>query len=966
MTDGIETSAGGCYNYMGGRIRTIKQNKKEAVTKEQREFRWFRSLRVKSTLFVAAIVFSVAGVLISYFTYHEIQERVHKRIQEKGLALARTLANDSMIRIRSMDRILIRHTESLRRLALAAAMDEDVMLVAIQDEAGRILVMEGDEQAVPAEVMFSGDLNEDPSIARNPFYRLLKVKGWEPLYEAIAPIFEADFPSVEEKPVAEPGLRPGKDGKLGVVRIALTLANAQRAVARTRNTVIFMTLIVLTMATVAGVSLMTRITSPISRLSEMTRSVASGDLNQAIDVPSGDEIGELASSFNAMTERLKETTVSRDYVDSIIKSVLDTLIVIDSEGTIRTINPATAELLGYKENELIGKSVGILFGKGEEIETLFKKGTMFQELIEQGFIRNHEVSYRTKSGDFIPVLFSGSVMRDKNGKMQGIVGIAKDITGTNKAEEELRIAKEQAETASKAKSEFLARMSHEIRTPMNAVIGFSDLLGGTPLDEMQKDYVNAIHESGDVLLALIEDILDISKVEAGQLQFEKIGFDLEYLISSIIKIMKPRLKDKDVELYYDFPEDIPASFNGDPTRLRQILLNLLSNAAKFTEKGEIRVSVGMEEPSSKPPEQNIRTLRISVKDTGIGIPENKQKTVFGTFAQADTSTARKYGGTGLGLAISRVLVERMGGKIWVESKEGKGSEFTFTLELEEIPRVVEKAISRVRLNELKDKKVLIVDDNDSEQRLIATYCEESGMKVLSGISSAKDALDWLSRQSILPDVIISSIVMPDTDGYELAKKVREKARFNSVKLIAMASHAVPGKAKECQERGFDAFLPKPVTKEDLIRVVQTALGDRRRKGQIITRHMSEELACKGIKVLVAEDNPINMKLTDILLGKLGCEVELVSNGQEAIEKLKSDHYNLCLMDISMPVMDGYRATEIIRRDISKELPIIALTASVTREDQKKSLASGMNDYLAKPIDLKRLREKILKWAKPEL
>ncbi len=427
----------------------------------------------------------------------------------------------------------------------------------------------------------------------------------------------------------------------------------------------------------------------------------------------------------------------------------------------------------------------------------------------------------------------------------------------------------------------------------------------------------------------------------------------------------PKLKGGDIQLYCEFAEKAPRAFNNSPTRLRQILLNLLSNAAKFTAKGEIRVSVELEEPSAEPPGEKTRMLRISVKDTGIGIPKDQQEKIFEAFKQVDTSKAKKYEGTGLGLSITKAFVERMGGKIWVESEEGKGSEFIFTLKLKEIPPVTEKDISPVELDQLKGKSVLVVDDDRSAQHLITTYCQEAGMNVLYKASSAEEALDWLSEQSEITNVILSDMVMPGMDGYEFAKKVRGKVRFKGAKLIAIASRAIPGTAKECQENGFDAFLPKPVIKGDLFRIIRTTLGDRRQKGQIITRHMSEELACKGIKVLVAEDNPTNRKLINILLKNLGCEVDSVSNGKEAVGKLKISQYDVCLMDVWMPVMDGLKATQLIRRDISKKVPIVALTAAAMKEDREKCLASGMNDYVPKPIDVRELRDKILKWGRPE-
>jgi CheY-like chemotaxis protein len=491
------------------------------------------------------------------------------------------------------------------------------------------------------------------------------------------------------------------------------------------------------------------------------------------------------------------------------------------------------------------------------------------------------------------------------------------------------------------------------------------------------DYVNTICESGQVLLTLINDILDISKIEAGELHFETIDFDLEYLVESILKIIRLKLKGREVELHCDFAEDLPGNFRGDPTRIRQIFLNLLSNATKFTEKGEIHVSIEEENPPPEPQAGNVRTLKVSVKDTGIGIPADMQGEIFEAFKQVYTSTTKKYSGTGLGLAITKALVERMGGTIRINSEEGKGSEFSFTLKLEEASPVIGKDISAVQLEQLKGKRVLIVDEQESDQRVLTSYCEAAGMEIVHKVSSAREALDWLSGKSAAPDVIICDVTKLAMDGHEFVEKAKEEIHSRDVKLIAtgpkpaksarllaVASDPLPGIAKECQECGFDAFLPKPVDKADFIKVIRTTFGDRRQKGQIVTRHMSEELACKGLRVLVAEDNPINQKLARALLENLGCEVDLVSNGEEAVERLRKNQYDLCLMDIWMPIIDGLTATEIIRREISKKIPIIALTAAAMKEDKERCLAAGMNDYLSKPVDPRKLKEKILKWARP--
>ncbi|RKY36202.1 MAG: hypothetical protein DRP78_04215 [Candidatus Omnitrophota bacterium] len=536
-------------------------------------------------------------------------------------------------------------------------------------------------------------------------------------------------------------------------------------------------------------------------------------------------------------------------------------------------------------------------------------------------------------------------------------------------QEELRFAKEKAELASKSKSQFLANMSHEIRTPMNAILGFADLLQNTELNNIQKDYVSTLKSSGDLLLALINDILDISKIEAGSVQIEKIGFDLEYLAESVLKIIKAKIRGTDIEFLFEYAPDIPAYFMGDPTRIRQIILNLLSNAVKFTEQGEIKVTVKALKVNAGV--GGVQTLELSVKDTGIGIPLDKQEAVFKLFTQADESTTRKFGGTGLGLSISKALAKKMGGGIKVRSEVGKGSEFIVTLQLETAEPVAKKDISLLNIDALKGKRIAIVDDNQNALKLAEAYCRESSMDVVFLTDRAGKILTWLEEQHDLPEIILSDIMMPEMDGMVLAKRIREQDKYSGIKLIAVTSDVRPGSAGESQQAGFDGYLPKPIIRQELIKVIQTTLGDKRKEKEIVTRHTAEELSLtnrpqtdlKGVRVLVVEDQPTNQKLMKVYLNMFGCVSDYANNGQEAVEKIKNNRYDLCLMDIQMPVMGGLEATEFIRKEVNKDIPIIALTAAAMKEDKDKARSSGMNDYLVKPIDHKKLKEMILKWGR---
>ena len=641
------------------------------------------------------------------------------------------------------------------------------------------------------------------------------------------------------------------------------------------------------------------------------------------------------------------------------KHILETMeglvAVVNLSGRISFVNRSLCELLGYKEEELNEKPITILFDINDK--------NFIPNINKSWSLHDEEMEWRGRDGTKVELSVSASLIKDKKRDPAGIVYAATDITERKKYERELIKAKEAAEQANKAKSEFLANMSHEIRTPLNAVIGFADILSDTALNNMQRDYVDTVRESGKLLLALISDILDFSKIESGEIHLEEIDFNLKHLVEDLLRISRPKVADAKVELYYDYNEKVPVNFVGDPTRVRQIILNLLNNAIKFTEKGEIGICV---QPSAgkkadKESKGERIAVQVSVQDTGIGIPPEKQKLIFDTFTQADSSTTRRYGGTGLGLAITKALVEKMGGAIWVESEEGEGSEFTFTLDLRKSDPEKIAEISPLNTEELMGKNVFIVDDNENARRLLRTFCKKVGLNIVAEARSALQGLEKLRKMKESPHLVLSDIMMPGMDGYEFARRLRS-GNSNEMKLIAVSSDARPGSAREAKEAGYDAFITKPVTERSVINVMKTVLGDKRAEGQIVTTHMAEELIGKKTKVLVAEDNPVNKKLITILLQKLGFEGEIVSNGKEAVEKAMNEDFDICLMDIHMPVMSGIEATEEIRKRGNTTLPIVALTADVSKEGRERCLRSGMDDFLSRPVKPGKLEKKIAEWT----
>jgi PAS domain S-box-containing protein len=612
-------------------------------------------------------------------------------------------------------------------------------------------------------------------------------------------------------------------------------------------------------------------------------------------------------------------------------------------------NPSAEKLFGYTAEEAIGKDLDDLVANRQELR---QEAEGYNRISEEGQLLRAITRRTRKDGSLVDVeILALPVMLGPS--KPGTIVIYHDIS-------ELVSARQEAEAANEAKGAFLATMSHEIRTPMNAVIGMSGLLMDTELSDEQREYAEIIRNSSDALLAIINDILDFSKIEAGKMELEFQPFDLRECTEGTLDLVAGRAYEKNLDLAYFIEQGTPTRIIGDVTRFRQILLNLLTNAVKFTDKGEVVVTLTSQaKPQTNGGKRADRLIQVSVRDTGIGIPPDRMNRLFQSFSQVDASTARKYGGTGLGLAISRRLAEMMGGTMWAESVPGQGATFFFTLLAQEAPEAG-TAAAELRAGDphLNGRRVLVVDDNDTNRRILGLQVKGWGM-IPKDTHSPRQALEWIHAGEEF-DVAILDMHMPEIDGLSLAREIRKTRDQQALPLILFTS--LGRREVETDDLQFAAFLTKPIKPSQLLDALTTIFADQpapAAKRAAEPPRIDPGLANRHpLHILLAEDNAVNQKLALRLLQQMGYRADVAANGLEALESLERQSYDVVLMDVQMPEMDGLEASrQINQRWGQAERPrIVAMTANAMQGDRERCIEAGMDDYITKPVRIQELME----------
>ncbi len=649
--------------------------------------------------------------------------------------------------------------------------------------------------------------------------------------------------------------------------------------------------------------------------------------------------------FSAQTLEL-EASERRYY--QILESALDAFVGMNSGGFVTDWNAQAETTFGWLRSEATGQMLSQMIIP-ERYRDAHERGLRHFLASGEGPVLNKriEITASHRDGREFPVELTISAISGVGAHR--FAAFVRDITGRKRSEQELLAAKEAAEQSNRAKSEFLANMSHEIRTPMNGILGMTELVLDTSLTVEQREHLGLVRLSAESLLSIINDVLDFSKIEAGKMELELIPFDLRECLGETMMALSFRAHQKGLELVYEVQPQVPEALLGDPGRIRQVLINLVGNAIKFTERGEILVSVDEVSPGSA-----TVALHFAVKDTGVGIAVEKQGTIFDAFSQADGSMTRRYGGSGLGLTICARLVEMMGGRVWLESQPGQGSTFHFNVDL----AIQDAASARpipLQPVQLRDLHALIVDDNFTNRRVLVGMLTRWGMRptAVDGGRAALQALEIAKSTGHPFPLMLLDGQMPDMDGFALAEQIKKDPGLVAVTIMMLTSAGHLGDAARCRELGISAYMVKPIRQTQLLEGICQILNkaSAAKNMPLVTRHTLHENKHRS-RVLLAEDNAVNQTLALRLLEKHGYSVIVASNGAEAVAAFENDRFDVVLMDIQMPEMDGFEATAAIRAKeklTGGHVPIVAMTAHALKGDQERCISAGMDAYVSKPI-----------------